>query len=398
MEKGLRFVFTVITAAALISMAAVVSAGAAKNDPVATVYAVGHSRIQGADISASQNAAIADSLARAVTTVLTGLIPLQTAVGNFQVLSETVLANTDRFVADYKMLTESIHGKEHRVMVKVNVSVQRLTLALNNVGIPLSEKQYPRILYCIAERWAGDDDYRYWWGDQPLGPLGSATDAMAGVFKARGFPVAAPAGRPAAALPAELSPAQAVMLGRQLKADVVVVGQAVAEEATSTMGATLRSFSGSISVGAYSVGSGQEIGQARRVYVATADDPAYGSREALNKAALMAGEELAKQVSLAWFAQGAGSSEVEVHVEGISGNVANFVRFRGALSTMSGVDSIQRREMQQDTAVLIVVYQGNVKALADAMLRQEFDTFGLNIYEAQGDRIRLQLVPHKAQQ
>jgi hypothetical protein len=188
------------------------------------------------------------------------------------------------------------------------------------------------------------------------------------------------------------------MLGRQLKADVVVVGQAVAEEATSTMGATLRSFSGSISVGAYSVGSGQEIGQARRVYVATADDPAYGSQEALNKAALMAGEELAKQVSLAWFAQGAGSSEVEVHVEGISGNVANFVRFRGALSTMSGVDSIQRREMQQDTAVLIVVYQGNVKALADAMLRQEFDTFGLNIYEAQGDRIRLQLVPHKAQQ
>ena len=394
MGNGLRLVFTAMLVVVLLSMAAMVCAE--ENDSMATVYAVGRSRIQGADMSASQRDAVADSLVGAVTTVLTGLMPPQTAAGNFQVLSEKVLANTDQFVVDYKMLTESIYGNQHRVMVKVNVSVERLTLVLKKAGIPLSAKQYPRILYCIAERWAGEFNDRYWWGDQPADPVVSAADALAGILKGKGFPSVVPGGRSGRGLPANLGLAEALMLGREHKADVVVVGQAVAQEAPNTMGATLRSFSGTVSVRAYGVGRGQEIAQARQTFVATADDPAQGSEQALDKAARLVGEDLAKQISRAWFAEGAGFSEVDIYVEGITGNVASFVRFRGALSTMSGVDSVERKEMQQDTAVLVVNYQGSVKALADAMLRQRFDTFGLNIYAAEGNQIRLQLVPNQA--
>ncbi len=396
MVRGLRYAFTAMLAVALLAMA--VPTGAAQNDQVVTVHVVGRSPIQGANASASQRAAVADSLVTAVTTVLTDLIPPQTAVNNFQAISEAVLANTDQFVVDYKMLAESNTGKEHRVMVKVNVSVARLTLALNNAGIPVSQKQYPRILYCIAERWVGDTDFRYWWSEQPADSFASTEDAIAGAFKEKGFRSVPPASGSIPGLPAELSSAQAVTLGRQLEADVVVVGQASAREATNTMGATLRSFSGTVSVRAYSVGSGREIAQTQRVFVTTADNPVDGSREALDQAARLAGEDLTKQVSRAWFAQGAGASEVEIHVAGISGNVASFVRFRGALSSISGVDSVQRREIQQDTAVMAVSYQGNVKALADAMLRLRFDTFGLNIQEVEGNRIRLQLVPNQSRQ
>ena len=171
----------------------------------------------------------------------------------------------------------------------------------------------------------------------------------------------------------------------------------MAQEAPNTMGATLRSFSASIAIRAFGVANGQEIAQTQRVFVATADDPGYGSSESIGTAARLAGEDLSKQVARAWFAGGAGASEVEVYVEGIGGNIASFVRFRGALSTMTGVDSVQRREMQQDTAVLVVSYQGNVNALADAMMRQNFDTFGLNIFEVGANQIRLQLVPHQPQ-
>jgi hypothetical protein len=228
MDNGFRLMIILILVAILLFLTAPICV--ADDDQMATVHTFGRSRIHGDDMSASRNAAIADSLVTAVTTVLTELIPPQTATGNFQVLSESVLANTDQFVVDYKMLTESVYGNVHRVMVKVNVSVPRLTQALDAVGV--------------------------------------------------------------------------------LQVD-----------------------------------------------------------------------------------GGLGASEVEVHIEGISGNVASFVRFRGALSNMSGVDSVQRREMQQDTAVLAVLYQGSASALADALQRQAFDSFRITIYAAEDGRIQLQLFP-----
>ena len=49
--------------------------------------------------------------------------------------------------------------------------------------------------------------------------------------------------------------------------------------------------------------------------------------------------------------------------------------------------------MQSDTAVLIVDYQGSAAALAEALMRLSFDTFGLNIAKPEGNTIRLQIVP-----
>lgn len=391
MRKGHPTVISILLAAALLAMASPVHA--ADNTAVATVHVVGRSRIQGADMSASQKAAVADSLVTAVTVVLTERVPPRTAVGNFQAISEAVLANTDQFVMDYKVLTESVVAKEHRVLVKVNVSLARLTKVLNSAGIPLSQKQYPRILFCIAEQWAGDPGYRYWWAEQPVELYPPAAEPLSAVFKKQGFPSVLPNGRPAGTLSPELRPGDAVDLGRQFGADVVVAGQAVVQEAPNTMGAALRSFNASLAARAYSVGSGREIAQVQRTFVATAEDPVRGSQASIGKAAQLAGADLAKQVSRAWFAEGAGASKVEIYIEGISGNVASFVRFRGALSNMTGVDRVQLREMQQDAAVLAVAYQGNVKALAEAMLQQQFDTFSLNVFEVGQDLIRLQLVP-----
>jgi hypothetical protein len=79
-------------------------------------------------------------------------------------------------------------------------------------------------------------------------------------------------------------------------------------------------------------------------------------------------------------------------VEGIGGKIASFVKFRGALSTMPGVDNLQLKEMMPDAAVLLVDYQGTSRAFADALLLQNFDTFGLNISAIEPNLIRVQLV------
>jgi hypothetical protein len=367
---------------------------AGKDQRVATVHAVGSSEIRGEDMSASRNKAIAASLVAAVTKVVTEIMPPDTVVGHFQVISERLFNKTDQFILDYKMLTESTHARQHRVMVRATVSVQRIKDTLKKSGVYVGKRAYPRVLFCIAEKQMNDVNYQYWWGGQQFWRAGVATEAVTHTSKEKGLVTIDPdvdASR--RAYPPQLSVPEAVALGREMRADVVVVGQAFAEEAPNTMGSTLQSFRGSIFARAYRVKSGNEIGQVNQASISMAADPLTGGKDALEMASALAAEQLAAQIINAWFSQGAGSSKVELLVEGLSGNIANFVKFRGALSTMSGVDSVQRKEMQQDTAVLLVNYQGNVGALADALMRQNFDTFSLNISEPEGNTIHVQLLP-----
>jgi hypothetical protein len=370
------------------------SVRAGQDKQVSTVYAVGSSSIRGADMSAGRKEAISDSLVVAVTQVLNDMMPPETVEGNFQVLSESILSRPDQFIIDYKMLTEATHASTHRVMVKVTVSAKRLKDALKQSGIYIGQKKFPQILYCIAEKQVGDVGYQYWWSGQSYWRSGVAAETISKISKDKGFVIVTPTvGQSTTAYPPELSVPEAVALGQQLQGEVVVVGQAVAEEIPNTMGASLRSFRGTVAVRAYSVRNGQEIGQSQHVAAATGDDPESGGKQAINNAALIAGQELAAQIAAAWFSKGVGSSKIEIHVEGISGHIADFVKFRGAIGVMSGVDSVQRKEMQSDTAVLLVDYQGSARALADTLMRQGFDTFGLNIAEPEGNTIRLQIVP-----
>lgn len=361
---------------------------------VSTVYAVGSSTIQHADPSASRDDAIADSLVFAVTQVLNELMPPETMEGNFQVLSESIFSRTDQFIVDYQMLTEATNGKTQHVMVKANVSVQRLKEALKQAGVYIGQKKYPLVLFCIAEKQVGEVSYQYWWSGQSFWRAGVVTGAVTGIAKDKGFKIVTPrVGQAMTGYPPELSVPEAVALAQQLQAEIVVVGQAVAEETTNTLGSSLRSFRGTVAVRAYSVRNGQEIGQSQHTAVVTGDVPEAGGKKALADAAARAGNELVSQIAAAWFAKGMGSSKIEVHIQGISGHIAEFVKFRGAVGVMSGVDSVQRKEMQADTAVLLVDYQGSARALAAALMRLSFDTFGLNIAEPEGNTIRLQIVP-----
>ena len=382
-----------VLAAVMLSCA---SAGAGQNDRVATVYAVGSSSLRGADMSAGRSEAVADSLVVAVTQVLSDLMPPQTMEGYFQVLSESIFSRTEQFIADYQMLTEATHASTHRVMVKATVSVRRLKDALKQSGIYIGQKEFPRLLFCIAEKQVNDMGYRYWWSGQSSAGGDTATAAMEKPARDKGFVLVAPrVDASATAYPPELSVPEAVALGQRLQAEVVVTGQAVAEELPNTMGANMRSFRATVAVRAYNVGNGAEIGRSQQMEVVTGDDPGLAGRQAVGSAASTAGKELSTQIASAWFSMGGGSSKIELQVDGISGHIADFVKLRGAVSTMSGVESIQRKEMQSNTAVLLVDYQGSTRTLADALMKLDFDAFGLNITDTQGNTIQLQIVPRQ---
>ncbi len=388
-RSTVRLVVVVILMLAMVPFAWARSAGKGNQ----TVHVIGTSTIQGDDMSASRETAIADGLVAAVSRVLLDIVPQETVVGNFQLMSERIFSKTDEFVRNYKVLTESTHGELHRVVVQATVSTKRLTGALKKIGVHIGKRPYPRVLFCLAEKLVNDLNYEYWWSAEPAWQTGVSETSMRQILKDKGFVLVAPRANVASAsLPAELSVSDAVAMAQQLKAEIVILGQAEAQEAPNTMGDTIRSFKGTIAARAHRVDTGELIAQTQRSALTTSDEPYAGSREALRNAAGLSGEDLALQIADAWFSPQSGLSRTELVIEGIGGKIASFVKFRGTLSTMSGVDNLQLKEMMPDAAVLLVDYQGTARALADALLLQNFDTFGLNISAIEANSIRLQLV------
>jgi hypothetical protein len=360
---------------------------------IQTVHVIGTSKIQGHDMSASRDKAIADGLVAAVSRVLFDVVPQETVVGNFQLLSERIYPKTAEFVINYKVLAESTHDRLHRVVVQASVSVQRLKEALKKIGVHVGKRPYPRVLFCVAEKLVNDPRFDYWWSADPSWKTGVSEESMRQTLKDKGFELVEPQSNVVSGiLSPELSAAEAVSLAKQLNADVVVLGQAEVQAAPSTTAGAIPSFKGTLIARAIHVHTGEQIAQTQRSASTSSEDPYGGSREALRNAAGLSGEDLALQISEVWFSQKSGLSQTELIIKGVGGNIASFVKFRGVLGTMSGVDNLQLKEMMPDAAVLLVDYQGTAQALADALLLQNFDTFGLSIAEIGENRIRLQLV------
>jgi len=366
--------------------------GFAQQQDVTTVFTIGSSRIVGDDMSASRNQAIDDGLVAALYQVLSDMMPQEVLSTGFQAVNETIFAHTDRYINDYKVITESVHGATHRLLIQAGVSVRSMKAALKSAGVWVDQKALPRVLLCVAEKTVDEVDFRYWWSGQALyEPLISAA-VLSQIFNIDKYVLLNPSiDRLPMDYPWDLDGAQAVSLGRLFEADVVVTGVAGAESTPNTMEGIMRSFRGSVVLKAFRVSDGKQIATGQSSALVAAQDAYNGGREALQQVVTQAGAELSTKIQEAWRREGAGEFHLELRVAGIGGNMASFVRFRGALSTLSGVDNVQLKEMTTSDAVLMVAYQGNARSLADALLLMNFDTFGINIFRVESNTIDLQL-------
>jgi len=86
------------------------------------------------------------------------------------------------------------------------------------------------------------------------------------------------------------------------------------------------------------------------------------------------------------------SSALALTVEG-SSNLGNFVKFRKALGSISGVEGIQVREMKPNETTLLVTYRGTAQDLASALRQQSFDTFTLTVADPVEGALRVALAP-----
>ena len=129
-----------------------------------------------------------------------------------------------------------------------------------------------------------------------------------------------------------------------------------------------------------------------RTAVAVSEEDAVGGREALVDAGAMAGPALAEELISAWQKQAGRPSVVEVVIVGTN-QLAQYVKFRKTLNTISGVEGIRVKEIKPNEATLQVEYIGKPQDLAAALMQQDFKGFGINIFEVTPENLKVELIP-----
>ena len=382
----------------LVTISLTIAANAQQQVQNKTFVVIGTSKVPGDNIQVARDRAISESLVTAVALMTEEILQVDSLVENFLQVNELIYENTDAFVQNYKVLTETRSGKSYRVIVKATVSGEKIAKQLSRAGVLRVKVTLPAILFFISEQKLQEDSPRYWWGKEMGGFEATTTTTMANILRAHGFAVVDHRGIEIGKMDdwnssdkPELTDEEALKLGTLLQADVVIVGTSIASPTTSVMGDELKSFKGNLNARVLRTETGEALANISRTAVTANVDERAGGREALAMTGTLAGDQLAPQLSAAWRELVEKPSQVEVTVEG-TGNLANFVKFRRALTSISGVGGIRVKEIKPNETTLIVEYQGKAEDLASALMLQDFKNFGINIYEITQQNLKIAII------
>ncbi len=388
----------VVASAMVLMLSFSVAAYAQKKVQNKTFVVVGTSVIQGGNIQAAREAAISEGLVAAVALMTEEVLEVNSLIEYFPEVNQIIFAKPNAFVLDYKVLTETESDKNYRVLVKARVAGKKIAKQLSNADILRTKVDLPAILFFISEQNLQEDAPRYWWGKQMGGFEAISEETMADILKTRGFPIVNHRGVGIGkttglgdGLTPVLTDEAAINIGTRLQADLIIMGSSVASPTASIMGDDLKSFKAILQARVLRTQNGEELLNISRTSVTANINEAVGGREALTMVATLAGDDLATQLDAAWRRLAERPSQVEVFVEG-TGNLAHFVKFRRALSSVSGVEGIRVKEIKPNETTLIVDYKGKAEELAEALMRQNFENFGINIYEISNQNLKITLV------
>lgn len=364
-----------------------------------TFVVVGTAAMQGGNVSAAREKAISDSLVTAVALMTEELLAVESLVDNFPQLNELLFDQTSTFIQGYKVLTEAGQDKSYRVIVQATVSGKKISKKLTDAGILRATTSLPSVLFLIAEQKLEQESPLFWWS--PLGSSFSSISeaAMIEGLQEAGFTIINHRGARNRPLvnwdninKPDLSDLEAAELGAALKADVIVLGTSLASPSANIMGSAMRSFKGTVTLRALRSDSAEPMLNLTRTAVAVGEDDAVGGREALADAGAVAGPVLAEELISAWQKQAGKPSVVEVVILGTN-QLAHYVKFRKTLNTISGVEGIRVKEIKPNEATLMVEYFGKPQDLASALMQQNFQSFGINIFEVTPQNLKVELIP-----
>lgn len=364
------------------------------------ISTTGSGEIQEDNTSDAKDKALSNGLIAAVESVLLKTLPQEVVVNNYKTITDLLYKKTSYFIDDYKVLAETRHENDYRVMVRATVSTKKILSALNDSGIVLDRNNRHKVLFLVSENNLQDLEPQFWWG-QGMAYIKTTSDtAISQAMQKKGFKVLShrlvnkgliyndQVGEP---FTETLSEEEIISLGQYFNADIVVAGNAKAAQAPNTMGED-RTFTGEIVLHAWRCDSGEKIGSVSSKAIAVNTDETAGGNDALIEASISVTDSLASKINIAMKKDVEKSTMIEVIVEGTD-FLKNYSKLIRSIRGLEETKKVTQREKRPGRAIVVVEFMGNGKTFAQKIMTQTFDGFGLSISEVTRNHARLEMIP-----
>ena len=375
-----------------------VSAKSAENGDVFKTVSTGKQAVIQNDIPAAKRSAVDAALKESVEKAILSLLSPKAFASNLGFLYNNLLEDVSNYVVNYKVLAELEKEDSYIVAVSAGIDSRALHSFLTRYEIIGTQKDKPAVVLFISEKTSEDILPKYWWGKNPMPYDSKVAAAVSEYMKSEGFTV----------LPASFSEPgpekqdikfeaihdtdAAIRLGRELGADIIVMGKAASQPSANRMGSE-QAYEAKVDMEAFSISDGAKIASARVKATSRSKEDREGSMAALAKSGELAGEKIAGRIEEYWNEDVLKKQQtIEAKIEG-SDYLSSFILLRKVLKKMPEIQGIQTRELGSEEAVVDILFKGNAVGLADALLLKTFDSFGIEIYDVKDRSLTIRFVP-----
>jgi len=368
---------------------------------VQTVTAEGVGAVIGGDRAIARDQAIQDALRKAVEQAVGILVSSETLVQNFQTLNDKIYTQTQGYIQNYRVLSENPGPNVHQVTIQASVAMGNLEKDLQALGFLLGQVGKPRVMILVAEQQIGQVNFNYWWGTArgTQADLNVAENTIMDRFREKGFDIVDPQAQagnikiPQAFQVVELSNQNAITLGKQVDAEIVIVGKALARTAGSIAGTAMKSIQANVSMRAIQIDNARVLSSGTENSAAIHIDEVTAGSEAIKKASVKMSDKMMDDILKNFQKRVGASTTVQLTVTGLSG--ADDVRkFKtSVLGQVRGVEGIHERSFAENVAKMDVDVKGSAQSLSQEISRKTFPDFNVRVIRSSWNTLEVQVSP-----
>jgi hypothetical protein len=358
------------------------------------VVSIGQAVVFGGDVPSARDKAIDDAKRKAVEQAVGALVSSETVTENYQLLSDKIFSRSAGYIKRYTLVSEKQQeGNIYQVKIKATVGVGDLQNDIEGIMSVLRAKNMPRVLVMVAEQHVGKSTPDYWWGVKSFKTtMDVVENSIIAAWRPKGIRFVdrqALIGKLNTGLVNSAAPdATAVKaFAGTTGAEVVVRGDAVAQDNGPIMGTKMHSIHASVSVRALNLDTGAIMGTSSVSQAVGHINPLTGGNIALQKAGEKAAKELLDKILAQWQSEVSGSATVTLTVNNVKKSrylksLGNFLR-----DEVRGVADVRQRSYRKKVATLEVDIKGSVQDLATELEEKKFPGFSIEIDEITANTI-----------
>jgi len=364
---------------------------------VSQITATGIASIFAGDQALARDQAIDDALRNAVEQGLGTFVQSSTLVENYQLVSDNILTWSNGYVKSYEIASERLPDPStYEVIINAQLELANLKNDWNSIQNLLSKMQNPRILIIMDEQNIGQsyDKYHFLSVDMTI-----AEATLINKFIEKGFECIDAAimrenvkqDQAYAALTGNSE--VAAQLGKNLGAEIIVTGKAVAKVATGINLGGMKSCQANLTARVIKADIASVIATSTQHAAYPHIDEVTGGTKAIEKAANKLGDELINKIAEKWREEFYNATTVKVIVRDVD-SFSEINDFKSSLKYyVRGIKDVYQRNFSAGLAELDVKITGNADQLARELEVKEFDKFNVKIIESSMNRIVISIQP-----